>query len=235
MNNKHNAKLDSKNISDDVVILAENIHYRYPNFKQEVIRNLSFTVTKKQRKVIIGKSGSGKSTLLKLIAGLVKPTFGTIITRYKVVGYMFQNAYLFPWLSVYENAIMGLRFLKKPINSNQVFKILEWLGVADFADRSVGNLSGGQQQRIALARTILTEPDLLLLDEPFSSLDPETAQILRKDILDYCDTNTVGLLMVTHNYQEATEVADEILKLDHELENSTRLNSITKELLYSVT
>jgi len=181
---------------------------------------------------ILGPSGCGKSLTLQAIAGLLKPDSGKISigervlfdseqkinipTRDRNIGYVFQNYALFPHLSVAENIGYGLKGLSKQEKSTKVTKIIETVQLKGLESRYPNQLSGGQQQRVALARTLVTEPDILLLDEPFSALDQHVKQLLELELLEIIKRNFSGVvLFVTHNIEEAYRLCDHLCLYNH--------------------
>lgn len=172
---------------------------------------------------LLGKSGSGKSTLLRIIAGLVKPTTGQILYRgHAVAGpvqgmaMVFQNFALMPWLTVLQNVELGLEALGMPRAERRVraLKAIDTIGLDGFESAFPKELSGGMRQRVGFARALVVNPDILLMDEPFSALDVLTADNLKSDLLDLWQTkktNTNGILFVTHNIEEAALLADRII------------------------
>lgn len=177
---------------------------------------------------VLGPSGCGKSMTLRCVAGLERPNEGTVklngITQFssehkihmpsrsRNIGYVFQNYALFPHLNVRESIGYGLNRLSKLQRSSQVSEIIEKLHLKGLENHYPSQLSGGQQQRIALARTLITKPDLLLLDEPFSALDTHIRFLLEKDLLAILRENFNGIvLLVTHNVEEAYRFSDHIL------------------------
>lgn len=180
---------------------------------------------------ILGSSGCGKSLTLKCIAGLYHPDKGTIklngkelfnsgtkvnvLPRHRNIGYVFQNYALFPHLTVYKNIAYGIQHLDKAKYHEKVSEMIQKMQLNGHENQYPSQLSGGQQQRVALARTLITEPELLLLDEPFSALDSHVKQILEKELLSIIKKNYHGVvLLVTHNIEEAYRLCDRILVLD---------------------
>jgi len=179
----------------------------------EVLKNISFEVKRGEFMAIVGPSGSGKSTLLRIIAGLLSPSHGSLEHNLKKIAMVFQNFAIFPWLSVYKNIEFGLKMQNIPKKQRDLIvkeKIKE-VGLEGFEEKYPKELSGGMRQRVGIARALAVNPDLLLMDEPFSSLDVFTAEVLRKDILDIWLKYKMTIIMVTHSVEEAVEMADRIL------------------------
>ncbi|MCI5049742.1 MAG: ABC transporter ATP-binding protein [Rickettsiales bacterium] len=192
-----------------------------------VIDGISLDVDHKKIIGLIGTSGAGKTTLLRLIAGFEMPTSGSIVLNDQVlhddkhslspdkrgVGMVFQQASLFPHLSVEENIAFGLRKLNASKRAERVASLLEHIGLSDRKDAMPHELSGGQQQRVALARSLAPSVSLLLLDEPFSGLDPERRTRLGDDTRALIQAEEVTTLLVTHDHAEAKRLCDEIYSL----------------------
>lgn len=169
---------------------------------------------------LIGRSGCGKSTLLHMMAGLITPSEGCVrINGHQVTkpsakwNMMFQKASLYPWMSVRENAALGLIFagMDKKEAGERVDHLLDLVGLHDKKNVNVQSLSGGQQQRVALARSLATEPDVLLLDEPFSALDAFTRGDLQNEVPAICQRLGITMVIVTHDIDEAIAMADRVL------------------------
>jgi NitT/TauT family transport system ATP-binding protein len=190
-----------------------------------VLADLSCTIRAGEHVAIIGRSGAGKSTLLHLIAGLQRPSSGqALIDGARVDGpacgvvLMFQRPALLPWASAADNILLPLRFsgeLRRDPRAalHRVHSLLAQIGLADRADASPTQLSGGQQQRVALARALAAEPNILLLDEPFAALDPETRAALRQDVRRLALARGATLITVTHDFADAAILADRALLL----------------------
>lgn len=188
-----------------------------------VLDNIQLQIHSGEIVALLGKSGSGKSTLLRLIAGLIKPTSGKVIYRNKPVrgpvrgiAMVFQNFALLPWLTVLENVELGLEALGVPRTERRARALhaIDTIGLDGFESAFPKELSGGMRQRVGFARALVVNPDILLMDEPFSALDVLTADNLKSDLLDLWEakkTNTNGILFVTHNIEEATMLADRII------------------------
>lgn len=181
---------------------------------------------------ILGPSGCGKSMTLKCIAGLIRPDSGFIqingrelyhsasdvfvSPRNRNIGYVFQHHALFPHLTVYNNVAYGIRHLSKELQSHKISEILEKTHMTGYEKHYPSQLSGGQQQRVALSRTLITEPDLLLLDEPLSALDRHVKSLVEYELLEIIRKNFSGtVIMVTHDVEEAYRMCDTILIMDH--------------------
>ncbi len=199
-----------------------NLCFRYkPN--QPLIENLSFHVNTGQLVAITGASGCGKSTLLQLILGFIQPVSGSIqfadriltddshfvMPESRSIGIVFQDYALFPHLTVRENIGFGLRLPAKEKQS-RIDKWLKLFSLADVAFSYPHQLSGGQMQRVAIARAVAPEPQLLLLDEPFSNLDPTLTARLRQDLKPIFLALNMTIVLVTHHRDDAMFLADEI-------------------------
>lgn len=206
-----------------------------------VIRDLSLNINDSEMVSLLGPSGVGKTTILKAIAGLLKPTSGRIIINGKTVNHLpaekrdavliFQKPLLFPFLDVGQNIGFGLKMAKiKGITATkQIDKIIEITGLVGLKSRKVHQLSGGQQQRVALARGLVLEPSVLLLDEPLSNLDAELRQQMRELICSVQAQTKTTMLFVTHDQSEAFAISDRICVL---LDGSLRQTGTPTELFY---
>ena len=176
------------------------------------LRDVSLSVAKGEFVCIIGPSGEGKSTILKLMAGLEEPTTGTV-SRPTKVAMAFQSAALFPWLSVFENIALGLRAEKKAEAEirDAVRAQITMMKLGGLEAKLPRELSGGQAQRVGIARALAVDPEVLLLDEPFSALDPKTTAELHDDILDIWHTTRTTIAMVSHIIEEAVSLADRVI------------------------
>jgi NitT/TauT family transport system ATP-binding protein len=188
-----------------------------------VLDNVNMQMAEGEIIAILGKSGSGKSTLLRIIAGLVKPSTGKVFYRSnqtdgpsKGIAMIFQSFALLPWLTVLENVELGLEALgiDKVTRRQRALKAIDTIGLDGFESAYPKELSGGMRQRVGFARALVVEPDLLLMDEPFSALDILTTDNLRSDLLDLWiakHTKIKGILCVTHDIEEAILMADRII------------------------
>ena len=170
----------------------------------DVLENITFNLNEGEIIAIVGPSGSGKSTLLNIISKLIEPTEGEIYVDGEI-GYMFQRDHLFNWRTVWKNIMLGLE-IKKEKNQENIDKTKELLtkyGLIDFINSYPQELSGGMRQRIALIRTLATNPQVLLLDEPFSALDYQTRINVSEDIFKMIKDSNVSAILVTHDISEA--------------------------------
>ena len=188
----------------------------------QVIENVAFSMQEGEIVALLGKSGSGKSTLLRIMAGLIAPTNGEVKYRNELVqapmpdiAMVFQNFALMPWLTVLQNVELGLEARGLPYKERRerALKAIDIIGMDGFENAYPKELSGGMKQRVGLARALVVQPDLLLMDEPFSALDVLTAETLRGDVLElWQEANHMkGILFVTHNIEEAVLIADRII------------------------
>lgn len=183
-----------------------------------IFKNLNLQLNKGEIYAIIGPSGCGKSTLVKTIGGIIKAQSGEIIINNKPlnpkkhsIGYIPQNYGLLNWLKIKNNILVGAKIRKNtPSNFDYIVDKLE---IRDLLDRYPGSLSGGQQQRIALARAFLLNPDVLLMDEPFSALDTFTAQSSKELFLQLWKEQKITSVIVTHNIREAVQLGKHIIIL----------------------
>lgn len=193
------------------IIEFKNITKQYNQSNFGVLRDISFAVKKGEFVCIIGTSGGGKSTILKLIAKLIEPSSGSINLPSKV-SMVFQSTSLFPWLTVFENIAFGLQ--SSQLTKNETFKTvtehIKMVGLNGFEERYPHELSGGQRQRVGIARALTVNPEVLLLDEPFSSLDPKTSHELHEDIISIWQKTGKTIIMVSHLIEEAVSLADRI-------------------------
>ena len=207
--------VDLKNVSH---------HFTKPDGQAlRVIEQVNFTLKEGEIVALLGQSGSGKSTLMRIIAGLIQPSEGKTLYQGKPVtgpmqgiAMVFQSFALMPWLTVLQNVELGLEALKVPakIRRERALHAIDMIGMDGFESAYPKELSGGMRQRVGFARALVTEPDLLLMDEPFSALDVLTAESLRNDLMELWhdhENKMKGILFVTHNIEEAILLADRVL------------------------
>jgi ABC-type nitrate/sulfonate/bicarbonate transport system ATPase subunit len=193
--------------------------YPTPTGPLPAFRDLDLEVTRGEVLALLGPSGCGKSTLLRIVAGLDQLTAGELeVPRHPdgrpAAGIVFQDAHLLPWLSVRDNVALGLRYrANRHVDVDEVDRLLEVLGLTGLADAAPRELSGGQAQRVAIARTVLTAPPLLLLDEPFAALDPLTRRSLQDWLREVRDLLDLTVVLVTHDVDEALHLGDRVVLL----------------------
>lgn len=180
----------------------------------KVLQGLSFDLKKNEKIAIVGPSGCGKSTILNIISELISIDGGKMIKNGNV-GYMFQTDNLFEWRTIYKNITLGLEVKGKVSKEDKdsIIKLLEKYGLIDFKDKHPSSLSGGMRQRVALIRTLVLNPDILLLDEPFSALDAQTKLMVNEDIYDIVSNERKSVIMVTHDIAEAIAFSDKVIVL----------------------
>ncbi len=210
------------------MIRLENITFQRAD--RPILQDFSLQVRQGESVVVTGASGSGKTTLLRLIAGFEVHSFGNIYIDGKLVSkagkvivpprlrelnLVFQEPALWPHMRVGENITFGLRIKRVPeaLRLQKMRELLSMTGLQGYENRNVETLSGGEKQRVALCRALATEPKILLMDEPLSSLDPERNRKLRKMILDLHTKFGFTLIYVTHNEEEAKEIGNRIVRL----------------------
>ena len=197
----------------------------------QALQDISLDVKEGELIALLGPSGSGKTTLLRMVSGLDFPDSGKIevydedmtyqSVKDRQVGFVFQHYALFRHMTLFENVAFGLRVKPKPLRPSEekikekVMELLHLVQLDGVADRYPSQLSGGQKQRIALARALAVEPKLLLLDEPFGALDARVRKELRRWLRNLHDTMNMTSLFVTHDQEEAMEVADRIVVMNH--------------------
>ena len=198
------------------ILRFQGVTYIYHTVRGELVaaKDLSFSVDEGEFVAIIGPSGCGKTTLLSLAAGLLKPSEGTIESRGSF-GYMLQKDELFPWRTIEKNIILPLeiRRQKTTEHKERALALAKKYGLDDFLGSYPAQLSGGMRQRAALIRTLATDPDILLLDEPFSALDYQTRLNVCEDVSNIIRSEKKTALLITHDISEAISVADRVLVL----------------------
>jgi NitT/TauT family transport system ATP-binding protein len=198
------------------------LRYFSPTGETEALKGISLSVSTSEFVAIVGQSGCGKSTLLSLISGIVKPTNGAvfidgapIIGPNRKVGYMLQQDYLFEWRTILDNALLGaeIQGVDMAKARERAVQLLTRYGLGEFLDHLPRQLSGGMRQRVALARTLTTDPDVVLLDEPFSALDSQTRLALADEITGILRRERKTAILVTHDIGEAISMADRVIVL----------------------
>lgn len=205
------------------MISLENVSKKYETSGKDsnfVLENLSLQFKDGEFTCILGKSGCGKSTLLNLIAGYIKADSGCIYSNGSIlsgpskdIGVVFQEHALFPWDTVYENIAFGPSINKAPDKNETVMKYLDLIGLTDYKDYYPSQLSGGMKQRVGIARAFANHPKTLLMDEPFSALDPITRQSMRTELLKIWKESNCTVIFITHDVSEAVYLADKVVIL----------------------
>lgn len=192
------------------VLEIKDVSFSYEKNKK-LIENLSFSVGKNEFISIVGSSGCGKSTIIKLISGINQKTSGEIIG--KKTAYMPQKDLLLPWRTVLENIILPVELNKKDLveGRKKAYEYLEKLNLKEYVNKYPYELSGGMKQRVSFIRTLLTEADILLLDEPFSALDAITKENLQKWLLEVLKNFNKSVIFITHDINEALFLSNRIL------------------------
>jgi NitT/TauT family transport system ATP-binding protein len=203
------------------LVTIEQLEVRFGNVV--AIENLDFTVRRGEFISLLGPSGCGKSTLLKAIARLVTPASGKIVLGDADlrVGFMFQKPLLLPWRTTLDNALLPVELqlggnVVDQTDRGRARRMLDMVGLGDFVEAYPHQLSGGMQQRAALARALMSDPDVLLLDEPFGALDELTREVLNEELIRIWQSNETRLhtiIMVTHSIPEAVTMSDRVIVL----------------------
>ncbi len=188
---------------------------------QVILKDISFQVKERSFTCFVGPSGCGKSTLLRIIAGFDPPTSGTVLIDGKPVEapsskhiFVFQEDGLFPWMTTYENVAIGARWIEDKVKRHeQVMEYLELVGIDGFEHHYPHELSGGMRRRAEVARALITNPDLLFMDEPFSALDFMTRMHMREEMINVHTMFDTTILFITHDIDEALQLGDQIIVL----------------------
>ena len=217
------------------LLRLQHIDFSYHTLHGETkaLSDVSFTVTEGEFLAIVGPSGCGKSTLLSMIAGLIMPESGTITFAHDSprIGYMLQQDHLLPWRTIRSNILLGPEIQKNltPDKKEKAMHLLTDYGLLPFKDKHPNELSGGMRQRAALIRTMVMEPELLLLDEPFSALDYQTRLMVSADIGRIIRHSGITAILITHDLSEAISLADRVIVL------SKRPGKVVRNLPISLT
>lgn len=208
-------------------VAIDRATYVYENLTarnhEPIVDGIDWTIAQGEFHCLVGRSGCGKTTLLKLAAGLLRPTAGTVhIQGAEVrapspqVGFVFQAPTLLEWRSVLDNVLLPIALARRPRpqDRQKALELLGRVGLSAYADRHPQKLSGGQQSRVAIARALITEPAVLLLDEPFAALDAITREELQDDLLRLCALHRTTVLFVTHDIAEAIYLADRVAVME---------------------
>jgi len=223
---------------DDILdkVSVNNIYMNYHTINSSVqaLKNVTFSVKDGEFLSIVGPSGCGKSTLLNIISGLTSASFGDVlidgekvISMSKKLGYMFQRDHLFNWINVWDNIMLGIKIQHKSKieYENKVENLLLNYGLHDFKFNYPNELSGGMRQKVALIRTLALDPEVLLLDEPFSALDYQTRLNISDEIYNIIKKEEKTVIMVTHDISEAIAMSDRVIVLS---KRPAQVNNIFK-------
>ena len=197
-----------------------HITFAIENGGLQALQDVNFQVASQEFVCVIGPSGSGKSTLLRVITGVLQPSHGEVNFSYDgdrevKIGYVFQQANLMPWRTVIENITLPLELHQVPVEEahRKAMELIELVGLEGFDQTWAQELSGGMAQRVAIARALIQDPDLLLLDEPFGSLDALMREQMGAELLRIWQARRTTVLMVTHSISEALLLSDRVLVL----------------------
>ncbi len=215
-------------MSGKPLITLDHVSLTYPGANTPAVTDISFSVSEGDLVAILGPSGCGKTTVLRVIAGFERPTYGQVVIAGKIVasantwveaehrgvGMVFQDYALFPHLTVIQNVEFGLRGSTRDSRQEKIREVLTLVGLEGFEAHYPSALSGGQQQRVALARALAPQPSVLLLDEPFSSLDPDMTERMREELLEILERTGSTSILVTHDHEDALDMADNVAVLN---------------------
>ena len=218
------------NQPENIIAEARDVSFSYPEEPEKyVLNSLNLQICRGECVAILGESGAGKTTLLKLLCGLLQPVQGQILFEGKPlqgprndIALIFQNYGLFPWKTVRENILLPARLRKKrsgkseKADENELAKLLDYLGLGEFAHRFPAELSGGQLQRTALGRAVMSGASLLLMDEPFSALDLRNRARLQSFMKTFLEDTGMTSVIVTHSIEEALCMGDRVAVFDPE-------------------
>jgi len=205
-----------------VVQSLYHIYVERAGISLPVLENINISVEENEFVSIVGPSGCGKSTLLYIIAGLIKPTSGKIMINGKEITnpgpdrtIVFQNPTLFPWRTVLRNVTYGLEAIHLPMDEakKRAMKFIELVGLKGFENYYPNRLSGGMQQRVNLARALVTNPEILLMDEPFAALDAQTREYMQTELLRIWSETRKTVIFVTHQIDESVYLSDKVIIL----------------------
>lgn len=196
----------------DVKNLTKNFYNK--DGEIQVLNDINFSLNEGEILTLLGPSGSGKSTILNILTELLKPTSGKVNITGNI-GYMFQKDHLLEWRNIMDNILIGLEIQKKktPEAISRIERLLKTYGLWDFRNMYPKELSGGMRQRVALIRTLAVNPDILLLDEPFSALDYQTRILVSDDVYKIIRNEGKSAILVTHDISEAISMSDKIAVL----------------------
>lgn len=209
---------------EDTLLKFENVGliYQSKTGETEAIKDLDFSIKRGEFVAIVGPSGCGKTTILSIVGGILSTTSGRVLIDGKdiknnqnYIGYMFQRDHLFEWRTIWQNIMLGLELNKKITDEQKQYanRLIEKYGLKDFKNKKPRELSGGMRQRVALIRTLVLNPEILLLDEPFSALDFQTRLNVCDDVASIIKNEKKTAILVTHDISEAISMADRVFVL----------------------
>lgn len=215
---------DMKDKHASTQLMLENVSHNYGTV--DVLHNINLTVHPGEVVVLVGPSGCGKTTILNILSGYIKPSSGTV-TRKGIIRTVYQQDGLFPWLTVTENISLGLRNLKdEQLHQNELQELIQLIHLEGFENHYPHQLSGGMRQRVELARVLAGDSDILLMDEPFSALDYQTRLRMRMELVRLLETRPRTVVFVTHDIEEAAQLADRIFVLSNRPSTISRVLQI---------
>ena len=220
MSHEANEPIEKKPGAPAIAFEGVTCSFETPDGVYTATKNSTFSIGDGEFVSVVGPTGCGKSTLLNAAAGLLKPTAGRVLiygTELKGInrraGYMFQAESLMPWATALDNVVMSLKF--RGVSESEYLEAgREWLarvGLERFADRYPHELSGGMRKRVAMAQTMIADPDILLMDESFSALDIQTRQLMENELLDLWQAKKKAVLFITHDLDEAIAMSDRVV------------------------
>jgi len=214
-------------------IVISHVNKYFTDSKDRVLEDINFSINEGEVIVVVGPSGCGKSTLLEIVGGLLSPSSGTVyfeeMKEKKEIcfGMVFQGDALFPWRTVYKNVVFGLE--NRGIDPSEIREranyYINMVGLKGFESYYPKQLSGGMKQRVGIARALAVEPNILLMDEPFSALDAQTRVLMQEELLHIWNRTSLSTLYVTHNIEEAVFLADKVIVL-------SKRPGIIREIIY---
>ena len=219
----------------DMSLVIKNLCKHFDNSEDATLNEINLEVTDGEFVCIVGASGCGKSTLLNLVAGLISPTSGQIFLNDKEITgpgadrtVMFQEHGLYPWLNVIDNVKFGMKLagVSKEEQEEKAVHYLEMVGLLEYRDYPIHQISGGMKQRTALARALTMDSDVLLMDEPFSSLDKQTSNRLREELQRIWMETKRTILFITHSVEEAVYLGDRVVVLTPDREQEMDIVNI---------
>jgi NitT/TauT family transport system ATP-binding protein len=205
-------------------LMLENVSHSYGTVA--VLHDINLTVNPGEVVVLVGPSGCGKTTILNILSGYIKPSSGTV-TRKGIIRTVYQQDGLFPWLTVTENISLGLRNINDELlHQNELQELIQLIHLEGFESHYPHQLSGGMRQRVELARVLAGDSDILLMDEPFSALDYQTRLRMRMELVRLLETRPRTVVFVTHDIEEAAQLADRIFVLSNRPSTVSRVLQI---------